>query len=277
MGWARTATAAAKIAKGVSNVRMESWWGKPKRPVGAFRTPIFCAAIACMAFLAGCMGGSDGIENPKVELEFRGPDGTSQGSGEVRIYARYLNPVEDSVPLLTRSFSGRAAITILPEDIDAVLRAKIGGTGALPDTLLYFNVVAVSGDREAFLAGFRYRRTSARSGFALAPWTDTAKARDYGEVKRSVNLQAAVLGFKGAIGLAGHSFGIDYVYIPGSPYHASIGSERDFRIARMSSGSYELFGADKDSATFYKSSDTLNTTDTAYTAKTWGVFTVFDK
>lgn len=235
-------------------------------------------ALACIAVLGGCMGGSDGIENPKVELDFKGPDGTSSGAGEVRIYARHLNPMVDSAPLLTRTFSGQAAFTLEPEEMDAILRARLGGV--LPDTVVDFNVIAVSGDREAFVSGFRYKRAGTRVGFAQSSWDE--KNPGFGKVKKTVTLLTAVLGFKGTMGSNGMVFGIDYVYIPGSPYFATVtrpdsaSTRGEFRIARMSQGSYGVVGADKDSSTFYRSGDTLNTTDTAYTASTWDVLTIID-
>lgn len=269
---------------------MESRWGNPDRHGKAGRAPIFrtvmsaaltaSAALMSAGLLAGCMGGSDGIENPKVELEFRGPDGTSQGNGEVRVYARFMNPVEDDSPMLTKTFNGKAEFTLQPEDLDAVLKAGLGGT--LKDTVLEFNVMAVAGDREAFLGGFHYKRQGSKVSFALGAWDKPGL--DFGAIKRTVNLLAAVRDFKGSMGANGVSYGIDYVYIPGSPYHANVNSadgattkRGEFLFSRMGQGSYELFGADKDSATFYKSGDTLSTQDTAYSAKVWDPITIIDR
>lgn len=265
-------------------MRSGSRWGIPGRAAKAGRAPLFkhalaIAAVAASGFLAGCMGGSDGIENPKVELEFRGPDGNMSGTGEVRVYARHLNPVEDSKPILTKTFSGKAAFTLTRDEMDSVLSLKLGG--AVPDTTVDFNVVAVSGEREAFVAGFRYKRAKAGAGFAHAAWSKASADLEFGGVKKSVDLLAA-LEFKGALGTNGMAYGIDYVFIPGSPYYANVTQEAgttrgEFRILRMSRGTYEnLIGADKDSAHFYESRDTLNTSDTEYTAKTWNAITIYD-
>lgn len=236
-------------------------------------------SLLAILALAGCMGGSDGIENPKVELDFHGPDGTLSGTGEVRVYARNLNPAVDDKPLLTRTFSGDARFRMDSDDMDSVLRAR-GNGAALKDTVVEFNVVAVSGDREALVSGFRYRRSGGKPAFAQAPWDGPHP--EYGDVKRSADLLAAVLDFKGVLGSNGMSFGIDYVYIPGSPYFANVKPEAgttrgEFQIARMSRGSYGLLGADKDSAAYFQSADTLNTSDTAYTAGAWDPITIIDR
>ena len=240
---------------------------------------IVIAAAAAMGLLAGCMGGSDGIENPKVELDFRGPDGsTATGAGEVRIYGRHLNPKEDSEPLLVEAFDGRAYVELDAAELEAALRARLGGS--LPDTVVDFNVVAVADEREAFVPGFRYRRAAGKGSFAQGEWD--AADLEYGAVRRRVELPAAVKDFKGALGANGMAFGIDYVYIPGSPYFADVEPSQDvpgrgeFRFARMSGGAYSLLGADKDSAALYLSRDTLRTSDSGFTAKTWDVFTIFD-
>lgn len=273
-------------------MRKGFWWGnrKPSRgqwsPAGSpmsLGAGMAAAALAFAAVLSGCMeGGSDGIENPKVELQFQGPDGGAAGSGMLKVYAGDYNPIEDSTPLLEKSFSGGAVVDVTAEEMDAWLKARLGNPASLPDTQIQFNVVAVSGDREAFVAGFRYRREGDKVTFALQAVKD---APAFGPlVKTQVKLEDAVFGFQGAVGGAGISFGIDYVYIPGSPYHAAVGGDLPdgrkggFKFARMSRGSYTgLIGADQDSATFYQSDDTLDTGDPEFSASTWEVITIIDR
>jgi hypothetical protein len=268
-------------------VRKGSRWGNPGRASKATRAPIFRiisaagAAVVAAGFMAGCMdGGSDGIENPKVELQFQGPDGTTQGTGEIKVYARYMNPAEGDKPLLTKSFTGQAIASVSAEELDAVLKTALG-KASLPDTTVDFNVLAVSGEREALVLGFRYKRAGSKLSFAQAPWKQEAAFT--AELRRKVNLLDAVKGFKGTMGANGVSFGINYVYIPGSPYRADVvgvdasAKRGEFSFTRMGAGTYDLFGVNEESDTTFKSGDTLNTSDTAYTAKTWDIINIIDK
>lgn len=250
------------------------------RPSVAFAALAFMAALATA--LAGCFGGSDGIENPKVELDLRGPDGGAAGSGTLRVYAGDYNPRLDSMPLLSKDFAGGAKVEVTAEEMDARLKAATGNVAAPADTQIRFNVVAVSGEREAFVAGFQYRRKAGTAAFALEARDGAA---DYeNQVKARVELQDAVKGYEGAVGGAGVSYKIDYVYIPGSPYSATVGGDLvdgrkgGFKFARISQGTYsDLIGADGDSSHFYKSSDTLDTRDLEFTAGAWAPITIIDK
>jgi len=154
--------------------------------------------------------------------------------------------------------------------MDAALRQSLARQGkdssALKDTTVNFNVLAAGGDHEAFVGGFSYRRTGNTAGFAKM---EGKSQSGYGHYKNSFNLPKAVKGFTGRIGIYGISRGIDYVFIPGSPYHAGIKKDSTFSIGKMSEGSYSVFGADRDSSKLFESADTLNTSDTTYSAKAW--------
>lgn len=223
------------------------------------------------SMLSGCMGGSDGVENPKMELSFRPDDGSAATAGRVSLYGKNLNPVEDSTPILTKDFSGTASFT--PEEIDAALRLVLAHHGkdssALKDTTVEFNVVATAGDKEAFVGGFKYRR-GLTAGFARV-LGNTATA--FGTFRNTFTLPKAVRNYSGRIGLQGVSLKLDYIYIPGSPYHSVIGTDSAFNLPRISEGTYDLVGVRVDSAEYWKSNDSLSTSDTAYVAKSWDVIT----
>lgn len=231
--------------------------------------------LSAIAVLSGCLGGSDGVENPKMELElgFR-PDDGSAASGRVSLYGKNLNPVEDSTPILAKDFSGGSSVSFTPEEMDAALRQVMARNGkdtsSLKDTTLHFNVVAAAGDKEAFVGGFSYRRAGKTAGFADL---DAFKSGKFGAFKKTYGLRKAVKGFHGRLGIQGISLGIDYIFIPGSPYHASVKKDSSFTMAQMSEGTYGLIGADKDSALLFESTDSLSTTDTAYSAKAWSTIT----
>lgn len=227
-------------------------------------------SLGAAAILAGCLGGSDGVENPKFDLELHGEDGSAL-SGRVSLYGGNLNPAVDATPLLAKDFTGGAA-SFTPEEMDAALNKALAlqgkDTSSAKDTTLRFNVVAVSGDKEAFLGGFGYRRAGKTAGFGR----EEGGKLGFGAYKKRFGVRKAVP-FSGRIGKAGALLGIDYVFIPGSPYHSAIAKDSTFNLAKMSQGSYSILGIDKDSALIFKSNDTLSTADTTYSAKDWGTIT----
>lgn len=225
-------------------------------------------ALAASALLAGCLGGSDGVENPKFNLELHGEDGAAL-SGRVSLYGGNQDPAENAAPLLAKDFAAGSA-EFSPEEIDAALDKAMAAQGkdtsGIKDTTLHFNVVAASGDKEAFLGGFAYRRTGKTVGFGRGASGKYSFGRVY---KQRFGVPKAVP-FQGRIAGGGALLGIDYVFIPGSPYHSAVAKDSTFKVAKMGQGSYNIYGVDKDSALFFKSNDTLSTADTAYSAKDWG-------
>ena len=248
-------------ASGSSRFRCEAW------------TTVFAMVLGLgpITFLGGCLGGSDGVENPKLEMDFKAEDGSFPAAGRVSLYGKNLNPVTDSTPILVKVFSGKAQVSFTPEEIDGAIRTRLSlNSTALKDTLLEFNVVAVSGDREVFVEGFKYRRQGSRVGFArVVGNSETA----FGPLHDTFGLPNAIHNFSGRIGMQGSVLGIDYIFILGSPYHSRIRGDSSFTLARMSAGTYGLVGADQDSSKYFASSDSLSTADTAYSAKAWDVIT----
>jgi hypothetical protein len=228
--------------------------------------------LGAVALLSGCLGGSDGVENPKMDLEFRGEDGAAL-SGRVSLYTGNLNPAVDASPLLSKDFTGGAAV-ITDEEMDAALNKALAAKGkdttTAKDTTLYFNMVTVSGDKESFQGGFAYRRTGKTARFGKGEGGAVSFLIEY---KKRFAVKKAVP-FSGRLGRAGSVLGIDYVFIAGSPYHAAIGKDSTFTVTKMGQGSYKIFGVDKDSAQFFESNDSLSTTDSSYSAKDWGTIPV---
>lgn len=228
--------------------------------------------LGTAALLAGCLGGSDGVENPKMDmdLEFR-DEGGAAVSGRVSLYGGNLNPAVDSMPLLTKDFTGGTA-NFTSAEMDAAVNRTLAlkgkDTSSAKDTTMHFNVVAVAGDKEAFLGGFAYRRAGKSVGFGK----DEGGAFTFGAYKQRFGMQQAVP-FSGRIGKQGAVLGIDYVFIPGSPYHSAIAKDSTFKMTKMGQGTYKMYGVDKDSALIFKSNDALSTADTTYSAKDWGAIT----
>jgi hypothetical protein len=178
--------------------------------------------------------------------------------------------VEDDLPLAAKDFSGGTQVTFTPEEMDAALKQAMLRHGKdsskLGDTTVHFNLVAVSGDLETFVPGFSYRRSGKTVGFFKL---EGKSARDIGKDHGSYKLPKAVKGFSGRMGLFGISKSIDYIFVPGSPYQASIKQDSTFTMPQMSPGSYNVIGTDMESKKLYKSDDTLNTSDASYSAKAW--------
>jgi hypothetical protein len=232
------------------------------------------ALLSVVAILTGCLGGSDGVENPKLELEFRPDDGSAE-AGRVSLYGKGMDPMKDTLPLLTKSFTGGSPVSFTPEEMDSALRLSAirhgKDTAALADTTVHFNLVAATTDKEVFVGGFSYRRKGSGVGFAKA---DGSAAGAYGAVKRSFGLPKAIKAFSGRLGLQGIKLGIDYIFIPGSPYRANISmKDSSFTLSQMSPGTYGIIGADEDSSLLFESTDSLSTSDTSYSAKAWGAIT----
>jgi hypothetical protein len=234
-------------------------WESGLRPAASLQILLLHFAFFISIFLAGCLGGSDGVENPKLTFNGQSDDGSAVTGLRVAIYAKNQDPVR--VPELMRlDVSGHKA-SFSPEDIAFILHAA--------DTVFDFNVVLISGERETFSSGYRLRVSGKRMGFSrVGP---DAKPLDggYGSVVETMVLRKAVQGFSGKVGKVGAALGLDYVFVPGSPYHATV-TDSAFTVARMAPGIFDLVGADQDSSKFFRSVDSLNTADTAFTAKSWG-------
>ncbi|GEM_PF-7100672 len=232
------------------------------------------ALVSAGAIVSSCMGGSDGVENPKLEMDFHSQDGASAVSGRISIYGVGINPVEDNLPISAKDFTSGEKVSFTPEEMDAALKQAMvrGGkdSSTLGDTTVHFNVVAVSGDLETFVSGFSYRRSGATVGFSKLEGKVNS---NYGAVVRSIRLPKAVKGFSGRMGIFGISKSIDYIFVPGSPYHATIDDDSTFTMPQMSPGSYNIIGKDTESQKLFKSADTLNTSDSAYSAKAWDTIT----
>lgn len=222
------------------------------------------------AFLSGCFGGSDGVENPKLEFDF-GSETGAPAAGRVALFGQSMNPVEDDRPLAAKDYAAGGKVAFTPDEMDAALEAVLvrrgGDVSDLGDTTVHFNLVAVSGDLEAFVPGFSYRRSGKSAGFAK---NEGHAGGGYGDVIRSYKLPKAIQGFSGRMGIYGMLNGFDYVFVPGSPYHAIVEKDSTFTLPRMSPGSYHLIAADTATHKLYRSDDTLNTSDPEYSAKSWG-------
>ncbi len=225
--------------------------------------------LGATALFVGCMGGSDGVENPKMSLEFR-PDGGGAVSGRLSMYGANLNPAVDSAPMLAKDFTA-GNVEVTSDEVETALNKSLAGHGkdttAHKDTTLYFNLVATSGDMEAFVGGFALRRAGKTVAFSR---TENGIQGAFASKYAKRFLLPKAVKFTGHVGVNGAILGLDYIFIPGSPYHSAI-KDSGFSMSKMSPGSYGIIGADKDSSKYYESPDSLSTSDTAYTAKAWGV------
>lgn len=251
--------------------------GRRMLRLGSLPYAIIGMALGTGAVLSGCFGGSDGVENPKLEFDFSSEAG-SPSAGRVALYGQSTNPVDENLPLAAKEFAAGAKVSFTPDEMDAALKAVLLRRGkdssSLGDTTVHFNLVAVSGELEAYVPDFSYRRSGKSVGFAKNEGKVNGKINSvFGSVQRSYRMPKAVKGFSGRMGLFGMKFGIDYIFVPGSPYHASIQEDSTFTLPRMSPGAYNIIGADKESVKLFRSDDTLNTSDASFSAKTWETIT----
>lgn len=67
-------------------------------------------------------GGYDDVENPALTLSLLDRAGTAYGPGQVRIFARYQNPVADSLAVISLPASAEGMAEIPAHDIIAAMR-----------------------------------------------------------------------------------------------------------------------------------------------------------
>ena len=240
------------------------------RPRGVPRVLGALSAFLC-AFCAQdkLAGGYDDVENPALTVSLRDTLGKPYGSAEVRLYARYQNPGEDSVPLEIRNVPAGASIKIRDTSlIRAMELSKARGTPWPDKDTIEFNLVASASGGEAFVGGFRlikgsdttFRFQRGLGGTFTYPDTN-------GGLEAFPIMAGPVLDFHGRIGTRGMDLGLKSVFIAGSPYGAKVESDGSFTLARLAAGRYDVKAVSAD-AKVYTAADSL-ITGSAYAPSDW--------
>lgn len=221
---------------------------------------------AAAAMLLSCCahekvaGGFDDVENPALTVGLNDSLGAPYGWGEIRIYARFQNPFEDSLILASTTVPAGATVSIRDTALLAAMgRAKLRGTPWPSKDTVEFNLMALAPAGEALLGGFALVKTAAgpfrfqRKAGGSITYPDAK-----GILAASPTLASPVLGQRGSVGPRGAQLGLKSVFIPGSPYNASVGADGSFVLARMAAGRFEVKAVSAD-AKIYSAADSLVT------------------
>ncbi|MDB5106779.1 MAG: hypothetical protein JWP91_4468 [Fibrobacteres bacterium] len=218
---------------------------------------LFCAFCSKGKNLAG---GYDDVENPAIKVSLLDTLGRPFGDGGIRVFARYQNPVKDSLPLLERAIPAGTSVGIRDSVLfAAMLAAQARGTPWPGKDTVEFNLVASAPAAEAYLGDFlmvkgakgAFRFLRRQGGSVLQP---DAK----GSLEAAPIPILPVLNLRGSIGPKGLELGLKYVFIPGSPYSAKVGSDGSFSMARLAAGRYEVKALAADSK-IYSAAESLST------------------
>jgi hypothetical protein len=239
-----------------------------------FLIPILILIVAC-SDNGKLAGGYDDVENPALTLSLKDPQGKPYGAGgsEVKVYARFQNPVLDTVPVLTLAPSGAGTVRLDDTVLVAAMRlARARGIPWPTTDTVEFNIVGSAPTAEAYSGNFVLSK-SAGTVYGFRQRVDAAtvlQADRKGTLSVTLSMGAPILGFHGSIGTRGMDLGLKSLFIPGSPYFAQIASDGSFTLARLGSGKYEV-KAMSDDGKVYSAADTLNTDriDSGYTASEW--------
>jgi hypothetical protein len=229
------------------------------------------AIIGCALLLSACdQGGVDDVQNPSVAPTVSvslTDDAGNPARGSLRLYARYQNPFKDSVPLLALAVSAGSAAMKDSAVLAAFAQARTRGTPSPSPDTLEFNLLAEAPAGEAFLAGYALIRRPAGWDFVRRADGNV----EYPDAKRvlrtDARMPAPILGQRGRIGARGMELGLKRVFVPGSPYAASLEADGSFTLARMAAGRYELNAISADEK-IYTAADSLEA-GAGYDASDW--------
>lgn len=229
-------------------------------------------ALFAFLLLAACgdgrvAGGYDDVENPAIRVSLADAEGKPYGAAVLSLYARYQNPFNDSLPLVSLASSGES-ITLPDSTVrSAFARARARGTRSPSPDTLEFNLIAEAPGGEAYEGGFALIRRISGWSFIRRSGAIVSYADANGVLVTSARLLAPVLGQRGQIGLKGLELGLKRIFVPGTPYVASLEADSAFTFTHIAAGSYELKAIAADDKV-YTAADSL-TTGTSYSASDW--------
>ena len=246
-----------------------------RTPARAMPLPWVAAGLAVAVLggsLGGCFGdtatgGTDEVENPALTATLRDADGAAV-AGTVQVYARFQNPLRDSLAMLDRAVGADGA-EITSEDLLAGMdsSAKAGVPWTNRDSVA-FNLVGTSGGKETFQAEYLLvKEASGNYAFKRLHPAEGGDPLSQGSLSTQLPLQRAVSGYAGSVGARGRELGLQTLFVPGSPYKAPIRGDGTFTIARIASGRYDVKAVDGDGKV-YASLDSLST-GAAFAPEDW--------
>jgi hypothetical protein len=241
---------------------------------GDYRLRRLRAAIASALLCLSCAkdktvaGGYDDVENPALKVTLLDAAG-KPAAGEIRIYARYQNPMEDSVATLTREPTAQSQVSIRDTALLAAMEsAKSRGTPWPNRDSVEFNLVAIDTGRETYLGGFLLVKSPNGSyGFRRRLGDGIAYPDAKGSLKTAPVMAVPVIALRGRIGAKGMGLGLKSVFIPGSPYRAQVEADGSFLLQRLAAGRYDVKAVSQDDK-IWSAADSL-VTGTEYTVSEW--------
>jgi hypothetical protein len=236
---------------------------------------ILPALSVLMALALACCGpdrvagGYDDVENPALTVSLLDTAGQAFGNGEVRIYARYQSPLKDSLPVLAQPVAAGATFVLSDTAlISAMGRSHARGTPWPSPDSIPFNLMATAPAGEALVTELLLVRTgSGKFRFQRRAGGSILYPDASGKLEVSPRLPPPVLGQRGSVGAHGLDLRLKSVFIPGSPYRASVADDGTFELARMAAGRHDLKAVDADNKVW----SALDSLDTAapYSASDW--------
>jgi hypothetical protein len=232
------------------------------------RLLLIAALALCACFEDRLSGGTDEVENPALTVVLRDGAG-SPTSGTLRIYARFQNPSRDSVPVLSAPAAGASGLEVRAKSLVSAMEAAASrGIPWRNRDSVSFNIVGSTSSDEAFAGDYLLRKDGGGT------WTFRRVKPPEGtgpyagpSLSTRLDLAAAVLGYKGTVGDKGLALGLKTLFIPGSPYHAAVGSDGAFTLPRLAPGRYDVKALDAEGKA-YGALDSLDT-DAAFAPVDW--------
>lgn len=239
---------------------------------GSFGLRGLCAAAALLCLFCAkdktVAGGYDDVENPALQVSLLDEAGKPT-VGQVRVYARYQNPIEDEAAVLSRNLSVQTRAGIRDTALLAAMaKANLRGTPWPNRDTVEFNLIAVDAGRESYQGGFLLvKGADGTFGFRRRLSDGIAYPDGKGSLKAAPVMAAPVLNLRGRIGAKGLGLGLKSIFIPGSPYRAAVETDGSFIMPRLASGRYEMKAASQNGK-IWSAADTLDTR-AEYTASDW--------
>lgn len=236
------------------------------------RTRRLPAALALGALLTACgegrlSGGYDDVENPAILVALSDASGKVPSAGALRLYARYQNPLLDSLPLLEVAGNGDSLVVEDSAVRAAFARAQSLGIPSPGKDTLEFNLIAAAEGGESFLGGYALIKRTEGWGFIRRVGNEVDYPDAKGVLARTHRLAPPVMGQTGSVGAKGVELGLKSVFIPGSPYGALLAGDGTFGMARIARGRFELKSVSSDEKV-YTAADSLEA-GAGYTASDW--------
>jgi hypothetical protein len=221
--------------------------------------------LALLGLLCAACGGTDDVEYPALAVTLTNTTGPTTGA--VRVYAHFQNPVFDSIPVLDQpSLAGQTSIQITPTVlVNAMTQAHARGIPWPNQDSLIFNLIGLNQSTAAFAPDFLLLRSGSTYHFEKLRGNSWVLNKNV--LSGSLPLIPPAVNIHGQVGTLGAQLKLASIFIPGSPYSATVQADGSFILPTLAKGIYPINALSQDSL-FYTSQDSLNT-DSTFSAGSW--------